>query len=551
MEPSNPMSRTDSREVDDVNDGDVHVPFEIDDETFPVPARCCDEVDSTDHAGGLWAPGLPLMISYVTWNMAQARPAPQEVADFCVRPNAHLVVVCTQENGPYVGLNTQHEEWEQLIEDVCLQGKYVRVATKSLWAIHLGVYARQHDVAHYVREVQVGVQKTGAGKGALGNKGGAAIGLTLSLRQSTMHRALESLASLRNRQVSSPAEDDTVVLASSLVDAYTAGALQEADRAQQNDAAANSSGQLFSPSEGGAQRNITGASASPTSANRFSRFISSLKTTDGASGVPAEITLLLVGTHLTAHQHNTEARNRDYHSIIRELPVGTLGAYRSKFLRALRFVDSVESRRGDNVPNSAVSAKSGTAAQIEAADRQILSPTDIPPTRDASNEFDICLFGGDLNYRLNGSWRAIEFIINHRKTLRSVLVHNDQLIANMNQGKVFCGFREGQLHFRPTYKYELIHGVTQDEYAFSHKNPRMPSYCDRVLIRSRKETSQYFPAQQVLYTDCPEVRTSDHRPVVSLWRVETTLTLDGVGGDDSPAEANNVASCACFVLGKN
>ncbi|CUG87345.1 endonuclease/exonuclease/phosphatase, putative [Bodo saltans] len=563
----NPMVHTESREVDDVNDGDVNVPFEIDDETFPVPPRCYDEVDSTDHVRGLWAPGLPLIISYVTWNMAQTRPAPQEVADFCVRPNAHLVVVCTQENGPYVGLNTQHVEWEQLIEDVCLQGKYVRVATKSLWAIHLGVYARLHDVALYVREVHVGVQKTGAGKGALGNKGGAAIGLTVSLRQSTMHKALESLDSSRQRPFLTSAgvvaEDDKVVLAGSLVDAYSAG-----NNTQQNSGSADQTeaANLFTPSEGerGTQRlNSRPPPLAPLTspATRFSRFISSLKTTDAASGMPAEMTLLFVGTHLTAHQHNTEARNRDYHSIIRELPVGTRGVYRNKFLRTLRLSEaSVDGRRGggEKLSSTVVSPHTATnsgATPTDATNNDLLAATanddNIPLTRDASDEFDICLFGGDLNYRLNGSWRAIEFIINHRKTLRSVLVHNDQLIANMNQGKVFCGFREGQLHFRPTYKYALIHGVTQDDYAFSHKNPRMPSYCDRVLIRSRKGTSQHFPAQQVLYTDCPEVRTSDHRPVVSMWRVETALTLDGVEGDDSPAEANNVASCACFVFGKD
>lgn len=561
MAAPNPMAAIESRQLDEAHDGDVNVPFEIDDETFPVPARCSDEVDSTDHhAGGLWAPGKPLIMSYITWNMAQLPPSPQEVADFCVRPNAHIVVVCTQENGPYVGLNTQHLEWEQLIATVCLQGKYERVATKSLWAIHLGVYARGHDVATYVREVHVGTQKTGAVKGTLGNKGGVAVALTVSLRQSTMHRALEALAS-KGRRVSSSAEtvpeDDKAALAGSLVDAYSAGAMHEEDAQQKNE--------MFSPAENRASPQAP-AAAQARSSNEFSQFVASLKTAQVSDGVPAEITLLLIGTHLTAHQHNTEARNRDYHNIIRELPVGTRGVYRSKFLRMLRMTD--ESAAGwtsgltRNRKQASSQAADGPSDRVVTTvvtdpgvsqkplppedDEHLLSSTD--PPRDVSNEFDVCLFGGDLNYRLNGSWRAIEFIINHRKSLRSVLVHNDQLVANMNQGKVFCGFWEGQLHFRPTYKYALVNGVAQNDYAFSHKNPRMPSYCDRVLIRSRRETEQYFAPRQVLYTDCPEVRTSDHRPVVSLWQIETTLVLDGVAGDDTPAEPIAASSCACFSL---
>ena len=35
-----------------------------------------------------------------------------------------------------------------------------------------------------------------------------------------------------------------------------------------------------------------------------------------------------------------------------------------------------------------------------------------------------------------------------------VLLNNDQLLREMQQGKVFRGFGEGPLNFRPTYKFD-------------------------------------------------------------------------------------------------
>lgn len=59
------------------------------------------------------------------------------------------------------------------------------------------------------------------------------------------------------------------------------------------------------------------------------------------------------------------------------------------------------------------------------------------------------------------------------------LIKFDQLIAEKEEGKVFQGFKEGNIHFIPTYKYDVgsVHNWDSSE-----KN-RPPAWCDRILWR--------------------------------------------------------------------
>ena len=55
-------------------------------------------------------------------------------------------------------------------------------------------------------------------------------------------------------------------------------------------------------------------------------------------------------------------------------------------------------------------------------------------------------------------------------------------------GNVFQGFREGQITFPPTYKYDLF----SDDYDTSEKS-RIPAWTDRVLWRGPKDSpGNYF-----------------------------------------------------------
>lgn len=508
-------------EADRCNDAAVDIPFEVTEETFPLPLQCADEVPHHPDEGGqsrtpldaVWFPGKPLDIAYVTWNMAQNRPDARDVADYCVRPNAHIVVVCTQENGPYVGLDTQHAQWEALLKDVCLRNSYQVVASRSLWALHLIVFARKRDVCLYIREVHVDAQKTGTGKGLLGNKGGIGVGLTVSLRQSTSVRAVRSLIEGVCSNVDPPLSSDFSPKSSPK---------EEGHAQPSSSCTANEDSHLAIASQLDAHLELRTTRSMPAS-----------------SSVLPEVTLLFVGTHLTAHQHNVARRNDDYWSIVGNMQVGTHGPFRSKYIKSQHRLSRDGCVAAGPVDRQPARREDSNTDAMEAAPHHL---------RDASNEFDLCFFGGDLNYRLNGgSKRAIEFIVHQRKALRSVLVHNDQLVAEMRKGVVFHDFEEGPLRFRPTYKYNVDKTTqrTDDAYEDNPKKPRMPAYCDRVLLRRRKDIRSMLPVEQLLYTDCPGVRSSDHRPVVSMYRLHTAMCRDGVDADDTPATSNGPTGSCC------
>jgi len=72
-------------------------------------------------------------------------------------------------------------------------------------------------------------------------------------------------------------------------------------------------------------------------------------------------------------------------------------------------------------------------------------------------------------------------------TLSSLLPH-DQLHAQMRTGQAFHdGWREGPIDFLPTYKYDVGSVGMFD----SSEKRRGPSWCDRILYRTRKDKLEY------------------------------------------------------------
>lgn len=68
------------------------------------------------------------------------------------------------------------------------------------------------------------------------------------------------------------------------------------------------------------------------------------------------------------------------------------------------------------------------------------------------SEFDYVFCGGDLNYRINGTRDVVDSLLENDR--HDLLVVNDQLNLLLDFEKTFAGFAEGQLTFRPTYKYD-------------------------------------------------------------------------------------------------
>ncbi|XP_060090314.1 synaptojanin-1 isoform X3 [Heteronotia binoei] len=143
---------------------------------------------------------------------------------------------------------------------------------------------------------------------------------------------------------------------------------------------------------------------------------------------------------------------------------------------------------------------------------------------------DYVFWCGDFNYRIDLPNEEVKELI--RQQNWDSLLAGDQLINQKNAGQVFRGFLEGKIAFAPTYKYDLF----SDDYDTSEKC-RTPAWTDRVLWKRRKWpfdrsaedmdllNSSFHDESKLLYTWSPgtllyygraELKTSDHRPVVSL-----------------------------------
>ncbi|CAH1799294.1 unnamed protein product [Owenia fusiformis] len=127
------------------------------------------------------------------------------------------------------------------------------------------------------------------------------------------------------------------------------------------------------------------------------------------------------------------------------------------------------------------------------------------------SDHDIVYWIGDLNYRLS------ELDVDQVKkyielTDFKTLLEHDQLHRQHLAKKVFLGYREGDITFQPTYKYD----TGTDNWDTSEKC-RAPAWCDRVLFKGRN-------IKQLEYRSHPLLRISDHKPVSALFEMGTKVT---------------------------
>jgi hypothetical protein len=133
---------------------------------------------------------------------------------------------------------------------------------------------------------------------------------------------------------------------------------------------------------------------------------------------------------------------------------------------------------------------------------------------DAATQFDHCFFLGDLNYRVDlrqtdGVERSHESHVSEvircaeqYKSLQSA----DQLYREVMAKRVLVGFAEGKLDYAPTFKVQRGPGLAYDR-------KRVPSYCDRILWRSKPGLQADHRQEWV--RPVPALETSDHKPLTS------------------------------------
>jgi len=112
---------------------------------------------------------------------------------------------------------------------------------------------------------------------------------------------------------------------------------------------------------------------------------------------------------------------------------------------------------------------------------------------------------GDANSRHFGSDVIdINQVMDHLKDENyTSLLEYDQLLEQQAKSKMFFGYTEATITFRPTYKYDP---GTDD---WVSKTNRVPRWCDRILWKGREINVLEYRSHSML-------RRSDHKPVLIL-----------------------------------
>ena len=182
-------------------------------------------------------------------------------------------------------------------------------------------------------------------------------------------------------------------------------------------------------------------------------------------------------SHLAAHQENLAQRIQDYHSIL-----------------------------------------DGTKFTID-------------PNTASVTTHDYSFWFGDLNFRFDDieKHEVLNIITKARTAANdsakveaiSTLYNNDQLSRVKKKKVAFAEYDENPPKFMPTYKFQI---GNQDFYDSEH---RTPAWTDRVLFRYHKDSRRMMEAnlkpriEQLFYDAIPETILSDHKPIVSMFKVVT------------------------------
>ncbi|KAL8167422.1 hypothetical protein V2J09_008921 [Rumex salicifolius] len=134
-------------------------------------------------------------------------------------------------------------------------------------------------------------------------------------------------------------------------------------------------------------------------------------------------------------------------------------------------------------------------------------------------DHDMVLWFGDLNYRVSSSYEETKALMEGKKW--ELLLRKDQLTIEREAGRVFSGWKEGEIHFAPTYKYCRDSDSYSGDTSKSKKKRRTPAWCDRILWHGEG-------IKQLSYSR-GESRFSDHRPVCAVFRAETEVEVRGKG----------------------
>ena len=188
-------------------------------------------------------------------------------------------------------------------------------------------------------------------------------------------------------------------------------------------------------------------------------------------------TICIICSHLAAHRENVSGRNSDFANIYQKTSF-----------------DIGEEAIREVIRSGSLSQWATGSSSVGAADH------------------DVVFWIGDLNYRVDESLSTERVIELAEKGDLDELRSLDQLNIERAAGRVFQGFEEGVLRFRPTYKYQPgTDGYDQRP----DKKIRAPAWCDRILWLSQEPSH----VKQLTYDRSETPNISDHKAVYSTLNI--------------------------------
>ena len=182
--------------------------------------------------------------------------------------------------------------------------------------------------------------------------------------------------------------------------------------------------------------------------------------------------ICFVNSHLAAHVEEFERRNQDYQDICSRMSFTTM-------------------ERPD---------------------------TDTMPVFGAKRikDHDMVFWLGDLNYRLSDlDCQEVKELLAEGNY--GLLQEQDQFSIQRQQRRVFLGYKEGDITFPPTYKYDP--GTSDWD---SSEKSRPPAWTDRILWRGDR-------VMQTAYRSHMNLMVSDHKPVSATFRAGVKVKLAVLG----------------------
>ena len=188
-------------------------------------------------------------------------------------------------------------------------------------------------------------------------------------------------------------------------------------------------------------------------------------------------TMCFICAHLAAHRENVTGRNADYSNVF--------------------------SKTSFDIGEEAIREviRSGSLSQWATGTSNV-----------GVQDHDLVFWIGDLNYRVDESMATEKVLELSEKGELKELRELDQLNIERAHGRSFQGFEEGQLLFRPTYKYQPGTDVYEQR---PDKKLRAPAWCDRILWMAQEPTH----VQQLTYQRSETPNISDHKPVYSTMNI--------------------------------